>query len=287
MNDITKAIINRCEMCGSDYPSTIKTYKGQNVRIFSDYNHFNVLIFVLEGEVKVGDVSDPRYVIGARNFTLMDSSLLYTTSGEETLVVSYHFNNILSNCTRTFLNRFLGFDEDKVLSDNDSVLPIKEQILGLVTGVMRVLDEQSVCSHYIDIKIEEMLISLTMYYSLEELFGVFHQIASENLDFRSFIMSNYEQVESVEEFAKVANMSKITFVRTFQKAFGISPAMWLREKRCESIISDIVLTQIPFSELSYKYSFSSPAYFTLFCKKRWGKTPNELRKEKLNRVCKM
>ena len=55
----------------------------------------------------------------------------------------------------------------------------------------------------------------------------------------------------------------------------------------ESIINDIVLTQIPFSELSYKYSFSSPAYFTLFCKKHWGKAPNELRKENLCRVRKV
>ncbi|MBO7257295.1 MAG: helix-turn-helix domain-containing protein [Bacteroidales bacterium] len=288
MSDCVKTSISRCDMCGSDYPTSINVYRGKGIRIPSDNNHFNVLVFVLKGRVSVGDSIETKFIIDSGKFTLMDSSLLYFTTSDDDFVVTYHFNNILSNCTRTFSSRLLSFEGKDIDGDFPAVLEIKSQILNLITGVLDILKEKEVCSHYLNIKMEEMLISLTMFYPLEDLYAVFYRILSENPDFRTFVYSNFEHVNySVEEFAKVANMSKVTFVRTFQKNFNQSPAVWLREKKCESIINDIVLTQIPFSELSYKYSFSSPAYFTLFCKKHWGKAPNELRKENLYRVRKV
>lgn len=283
MGECEKSLIRKCEMCGSGYPSSIKVYKGAGVNIYSDFNNqFNVLLFVVSGKIIIDNHNSPSQSISEGEFVLMEPKGRYSTVTEDSYVVAYHFNSILSNCTRTFLNRFLSYE--RVIDDKFSVcssLPIKSQIRNILLGVVSVLEETDVCPHYYDIKIEEMFICLTMYYSLDELFTIFYRLVSEDLDFRSFVYSNYEQVESVDNFAKLASMSKITFIRTFQKNFGISPSTWLRDKKCESIIKDIVLTQIPFSELSYKYSFSSPAYFTLFCKKRWGKTPNELRKEKV------
>lgn len=46
------------------------------------------------------------------------------------------------------------------------------------------------------------------------------------------------------------------------------------------VYKDITMTDIPFSELADKYSFSSPAYFATYCKKTFGRNALELRREK-------
>ena len=108
----------------------------------------------------------------------------------------------------------------------------------------------------------------------------FWPILGEDIDFKDFILANYKRILDVKEFAGAANMSLSTFNRKFKETFNDTAKHWLMSRRDESIYKDITMTDIPFSELADKYSFSSPAYFATYCKKTFGRNALELRREK-------
>ena len=66
--------------------------------------------------------------------------------------------------------------------------------------------------------------------------------------------------------------------RRFKETFHEPAYKWLLAHRSEDILKDILMTKIPFSVIADKYEFSSQAYLVSFCKKNFGKTPSELRK---------
>ena len=91
-------------------------------------------------------------------------------------------------------------------------------------------------------------------------------------------MFGYRKVRSIKELAERANLSLSTFNRRFQEAFQKSPQEWMTVRKTEDILKELVMTSLPFLEIAEKYNFSSVSYLTAFCKKHFGKTPAELRK---------
>ena len=73
-------------------------------------------------------------------------------------------------------------------------------------------------------------------------------------------------------------MSPIACKRKFRETFGISARQWLIRKKEQKLIRDILMTNISIAELAEKYKFTAN-YMTTFCRKRFGKSPTELRLE--------
>ncbi len=94
---------------------------------------------------------------------------------------------------------------------------------------------------------------------------------------------NSRTLFDVKEFAVRANMSLSTFNRRFKETFNDTAKNWLLLRKQEFVEHDITLSNLTFNEIAEKYSFSSTSYLVTFCKKYFGKTPNELRKEALEK----
>lgn len=107
----------------------------------------------------------------------------------------------------------------------------------------------------------------------------FREFLGEDHSFKRYVLSNVDDCATLEDLIAGSNMSRSTFIRHFKEVFKEAPSKWMLRRKSENIIQDIRFTMIPFSELSEKYKFSSPAYFTTFCKKNFGKTPQQLRDE--------
>ena len=133
--------------------------------------------------------------------------------------------------------------------------------------------------HYHQIKREELFMYLRAGYTKEELAMFFSPVLGKNLDFKDFVLTHYKQIFDVREFAQKANMSQSTFNRRFKESFNDTALKWLLARKSESILNDIVKSDLTFAEISEKYRFSSPSYFVTFCKKHYGKTAAVLRRE--------
>lgn len=163
-----------------------------------------------------------------------------------------------------------GYDFDK--------LKMNDRIAQFADLLKKCLSDGLNCYHFNTWKKEELMLFLRAYYSKEQLAALFYPILSKNTDFREFVLKNYKSVGSASEFARKANCSISTFNRRFKAFFNENAYVWLNCRRRENIENDLHNTDIPFSELTRIYGFSSQAYFSAFCKKHFGLTPKQIRK---------
>lgn len=94
------------------------------------------------------------------------------------------------------------------------------------------------------------------------------------------LSSLVESAGSVDEMARMANMSKYHFIRKFKKALGISPGRFLLNKRL-ALAKELLCQKdnIPIKEISEKIGIGSNAYFSYFFRKETGMTPQKFRKQ--------
>ncbi len=271
-----------CFACEAVFPTWYKVYtdpQGTQVRLTT--GDTDVLVFVLDGAIALLDgMQYPEYTIEKGKFFLKpmgrvrDMRILQ----DRTRVLACHFNANSINCIRHFLDRLVPYRGNSP-QEGVGVLPTHPLLEEQLRSGLKMFENRYYCNHFYEIKLEELFIYLNELYSKRELCNVFYPLLGGDPDFKNFVLMNYRKTDKVNQLSNMIGMTPVTFNRRFVDAFGISAATWLRDRRKESIIRDIKLTRISFTKLSSKYGFSSPAYFTAFCRRNWEKTPKELRAE--------
>lgn len=82
---------------------------------------------------------------------------------------------------------------------------------------------------------------------------------------------------SVNELAKLCNMSLSSFKRTFRTFFNDSPNNYINTKKIEKAKELLKVSELNISDIAYETGFNDPQYFTRLFKKRIGLSPSEFR----------
>jgi AraC-like DNA-binding protein len=125
---------------------------------------------------------------------------------------------------------------------------------------------------------QELFLLLKLYYTKDELACFFRPVLSKDLLFSDFVLKNCLKVNSVEALATLAHYSTSGFIKKFRRYFNESPYKWILHYKAKRILQDIQISRKPLKEIAEQYGFSSQSYFYSFCKKHYGKSPSELRK---------
>jgi AraC-like DNA-binding protein len=176
-------------------------------------------------------------------------------------------------------------NKDKVIN-NFSLRPLKYNSV-LETWLEEVLHstvDGLKCTHYQNLKRQEVLYYLRAYYSKEDLYAFFSPILNNDTIFANLIYQNYESIKNIGELADITHYSMSGFKRKFTTVFGISPAVWIKREKAKKIYHEINCSQKPFKIIANEYDFSSPAQFNEFCKKMYKMSPGTLRKNTKERV---
>ena len=92
-----------------------------------------------------------------------------------------------------------------------------------------------------------------------------------------YIDENYNQVLTVEELAKVLNISKEYFCRLFKKIMGVTSTEYVNYVRvCKA--EKMLKTNMTLSEIAYAVGMTSLSYFNVIFKKHKQCSPSEYRK---------
>lgn len=94
----------------------------------------------------------------------------------------------------------------------------------------------------------------------------------------AYIQSNYQNKISLEDIARVGNMSKTSCCGLFQKYVNQSPNAYLIEYRLRSGIELLRATDMPVAEICFEVGFSGPSYFSESFRKAFGCSPMEYRR---------
>lgn len=239
----------------------------------------SLIIFVLKGEVKVSADGHNDVLHRAGYISLQPrNSSSYIQVQQPCTFISFHSPHDITLCDRfsvQSLPRYIpeGFHYQFTL------LPIRQRLAEYATGLRHCLEDGLGCVHFLEMKMQELFILLRAYYNREELATFFYPLIGKNRDFQDFVYEHYRQVDSLNEFAALANTSVDTFKRRFKETFGEPAHKWITGRKAEHVYRDIALGILSFADIAEKYRFSSVSYLTTFCKQHLGKTPQQLRNE--------
>lgn len=96
---------------------------------------------------------------------------------------------------------------------------------------------------------------------------------------KDYIQENLTENLTLEELARVANMSKTYYTTIFKKETGISLWEYIVSKRVEMAKAIIKKDDATMLEIATKCGFNNTANFNRAFKKHAGKTPSQYRKE--------
>lgn len=248
--------------------------------IVRNYLDFTLLVFLYRGDVEITYGIDSKLHLKGGNVFLLPKNLeiKVTSSDGGASALMCKFTCDIKMCSMYSLKQLEKFLPEN-LDNRMFCLPFDDRIRAFVNLTVMSLPAGLNCTHYHQIKREELFMYLRAGYTKEELAMFFSPILGKDLDFKDFVLTHYKQIFDVKEFAEKANMSQSTFNRRFKESFNDTALKWLLARKSESILNDIVKSDLTFAEISEKYRFSSPSYFVTFCKKHYGKTAAELRRE--------
>lgn len=243
----------------------------------------SVLVFVRAGSLAVACSGFPEKTIEAGSFFLLPKgSSVRGVANTPSRIMTCIFSNDLKLCSRYALEHL--FKEVRPGYEYSfhalPAIPLIEDFLKMLEYC---LAQGLGCRHYHLLKRDELFLYLRGCYRREELAHFFYPIIGKDMDFKDFVLANYTRVKDVKNFAERANLSVSTFNRRFKETFHEPAYKWLLAHRSEEILKDILMTKNSFSDIADKYEFSSQAYLVSFCKKNFGKTPSELRKDGIAR----
>ena len=216
-------------------------------------------------------------------FLLPKNKQITTFARKATTLLLCSFTNDLKLCSRFSIQQLSHFISESTCQ-NPYCLKLDIRLQSFFSLLVDCLKEGLGCIHYHQIKRDELFLYLRAGYTKEELALFFYPVLGQNLEFKDFVLMNSRKIFDVKHFALQANMSQSTFNRHFKETFNETAKNWLLLRKQEFVKRDIALSNLSFSEIAEKYKFSSTSYLDTFCKKYFGKTPKEIRKEAIGKT---
>lgn len=266
-------------MCGTERPCLFSSKELKAEESLSFVDKDSHLFFVLSGEVVVvahnADCKRvrcnqfaficPQYIYAGK---VVEDARILTIDILPSLQVHglYPLDSLRGECSHITKYRF-------------QIYEIKHVFQLFLNYVYACLKYDIVCHSFDEWKLGELFLHLHKCYTRSELASLFYPVVSKTFDFKTFVLSNYRRVKSVNEFAALAHCSLSTFKRRFVEEMHEVPGKWLTDKRKIDILEKLKSEDKSFAELSEDFHFSSRAHFSTFCKKHFGKTPQMLQAE--------
>ena len=230
----------------------------------------NHVLFLIKGSLHIRIAQNDNHYLSSGQcifFSRKDSPNIKGLSLSE--VIWLDFSNRVIFCHRDALSYLVA---TWCSCRNDMpVLPIHPQIQKVLNCLYLL---ESPCHHMI--KQYELFMHMTCCYTKEELSGFFQSILRPGDDFRAFVISNYKNMESVDDFARHAKMSKSCFIRKFRDAFGMTIHQWMMKQKEEDLCEMIRSGKKDAKELIAHLGMENSACLYQFCRRHLDCTLSEL-----------
>jgi AraC-like DNA-binding protein len=122
-------------------------------------------------------------------------------------------------------------------------------------------------------KLEELFLSLPEKH-LHQFASIFTPATNISLSLKKLVEKNLVSNLTLDEIAFLANKSLSSFKRDFEKAYGVSPGKYIRERKLK-LASAELLQGKRVSDLYLYLGYESVSNFTSAFKKQFGLTPKQ------------
>lgn len=246
----------------------------------------NVLVFVIEGSILIHAGQKEKRKVDAGNLFFLESNIDVFLKAEETSKIMWcRLEDSMTLCNAYSFKNLTEWKKKHrksvvVKPDEQVSLPIACFLFDEIKLTAKMMDEGMLCLHFQYLKINLFMLELRAFYSKHDLCRLFMPILNEEGEFKQDVIRVYNDSMNAQELMYSLQLPETTFNRKFRKAFGMSAGQYLLQKKKYKILREILMTDIPIKELSEKYNFT-PNYIVKFCKNHFGKTPSQLREDRI------
>lgn len=140
-----------------------------------------------------------------------------------------------------------------------------------------------VSSDLIELKIKELILLLVQTKNVSSILELVSDLYStRTIHLKNMIELHLFSNLSVEELAKLSNLSLSSFKREFKAEFDDTPTNYINIKKVEKAKELLRITQMQISEIAYEVGFNDSLYFTRLFKKKTGISPTGYREDQLS-----
>lgn len=174
-----------------------------------------------------------------------------------------------------FLNKFNISPSTETYLD-DKLLKFKQTPYhaGYLQSLSYIIQHQSQMPYALAVhKLEELFLSLSEK-QLQHFAAIFKPAVIAELSLKKLVEKNLVNNLTLDEIAFLANKSLSSFKRDFEKAYGISPGKYMRQRKLEIASTELSQGKRA-SELYTVLGYESVSNFTSAFKKQYGLTPKQ------------
>jgi len=126
----------------------------------------------------------------------------------------------------------------------------------------------------LELKIKELVLLLIQSKNVESVLALIKNLYStKTTNIKDIINLHVYSNLTIEDLAKLNQMSLSTFKRAFKKEFKVTPLNYITNKRMEKAERLLTVSELTISEIAYELGYNDPQYFTRIFKKNTGVTP--------------
>lgn len=263
-----------------NYMTTIETGfkyleldKGTEIKENNVYK--NCLLFFLEGEFTINCNQYRNRLFHMGEMLLIpQSSQLKITTETDVKLLSLFFDTFGTNCDKLTLQSLS--DICKKITYNFEPVKIKYPLTSFLDILIHCIRNKMNCFHLHDLMQKEFFLLLRGFYDKEKIAVLFFPIVGKDMDFKSFIIQNYDKVNDVEQLILLSNLGRSSFFVKFSKVFGMTAKQWILKQKDQRILTKLTEPGINIKNVIEELGFDSQAYFNRYCRKHFGCTPKEL-----------
>lgn len=139
---------------------------------------------------------------------------------------------------------------------------------------------EMVSESLIELKIKELILLLVQTNNVGSILELVKDLySSRDSHLQKVIELHLFSNLSLEELAKLCNLSLSSFKREFKKAYDDSPANYILTAKLNKAKELLATSDFPVNEIAYEIGFNDPLYFTRIFSKKIGVSPSHYRKE--------
>lgn len=235
------------------------------------------ILFVLDGTVEISSEEFDYRIYKANTMVAFSrNSQITGKSITDSNIIILYFDKHINVCDKLVLESL--YTQFPIEKNEYLGLPINEGMKMVLNSVNFYLDYRLQCCHIHQIKLQEVFFIFRGFYKKEDMIKFFSPILNKTVNFKDFVLANYQKVKTVEELSVLYGCSLRSFNRKFKEHFDDSPYNWILKQRAKHVKAQLLTPDIDFAEIIKEFKFSSASHFSTYCKKQFGVTPREIRK---------
>lgn len=267
-----------CSNCVSHTRSGFKLLKVKKGEKSSEQisDHYNLLIFVLEGEIEFScnKYTKRKFIAGEFVFAPQSTIVSGKALMNSKLIVLLLDYTAVNLCDKYTMTQYAALCPD--IDYDFRGLKFRSPLTEFLTLLDIFLEAGVNCVHLHEIKMKELFIIFRVAYSRNEIAELFYPILGDDIDFKASVLAHYRTGYSAKDIANAMALGESNFSRKFKQEFKISYYQWMLKQKAQHIKYKLTYSNVAIKDIIYEYNFSNFSHFNRFCKEHFGHTPSEL-----------